>query len=302
VQAINLNHRRVLVVDDNATNRRVLEEHLRLHGVSVESATCAQEALEYLRQAVTQQRPFEVALLDYQMPDLDGAELGKAIIEDVALKSTRLILLTSAGKRGDGQRFSELGFAGYLPKPVTQRDLIDCLSVVLTASAEAWHDKSKQMVTRHELRAQRQHRHRILLAEDNPVNQKVACRLLEKLGYSVDVAANGQEAVDAWRTGCFDLILMDCQMPVLDGYQATEEIRASETSSQRIPIVALTAHAMKGNDELCTLSGMDDFLSKPVDRELLTKCLERWLGQQDLSQPTDDLNEIQTEGRHQSHR
>jgi two-component system, sensor histidine kinase and response regulator len=295
VHTINLKDRRVLVVDDNAANRRVLSGQLQSYGMIVESAASALDGLQHLRQAQRSNHPFDVALLDFQMPDVDGAELGKTIIGDATLKNTRLVLLTSAGKRGDGQRFADLGFAGYLPKPVIQRDLIDCLSMVLSVDAEAWRERSKQMVTRHELRTQRQNRYRILVAEDNPVNQKVACRILEKLGYTVEVASNGQEAVDAWRAGCYDLILMDCQMPVLDGYQATAEIRASEVESQRIPIIALTAHAMKGNDELCALSGMDDFLSKPVDREQLAKCLDKWLApKQAINESTTPQADTQT--------
>jgi CheY-like chemotaxis protein len=174
--------------------------------------------------------------------------------------------------------FAELGFAGYLLKPVTQRDLTDSLMLVLGARAEAWHQQSQPIVTRHALRTQRvREAPRVLLAEDNAVNQKVACRTLEKLGYRVDVAVDGQAAVDAWATGRYDLILMDCQMPVMDGYEASRQIRARETSGKRIPIVALTAHAMKGADATCVAAGMDDYLSKPIDRAQLNACLERWL-------------------------
>jgi CheY-like chemotaxis protein len=137
-------------------------------------------------------------------------------------------------------------------------------------------------VTRHALRSQRaRHRHRVLLAEDNAVNQKVACRTLEKMGYRVDVAVDGEAAFKAWATGRYDLILMDCQMPVLDGYEATRRIRAREKDGKRIPIVALTAHAMKGADDECTAAGMDDYLSKPIDRAALERTLERWLNSGD---------------------
>jgi two-component system, sensor histidine kinase and response regulator len=288
-----LQHRRVLVVDDNATNRKVLTGHLRYYQMNVACASSATEALDLMRQAAAIQQPFEVALLDYQMPDVDGSMLGKSIVGDELLKNTRLILLTSAGQRGDGQLFSEIGFAGYLPKPVAQRDLADCLSIVLSAGAESWRAKSKQMVTRHELRVQRQQRgYRILLAEDNPVNQKVASRLLEKLGHTVEIADNGQLAVDAFKSGHFDLILMDCQMPVLDGYEATRAIRAHETASQHVPIVALTAHAMKGNDEQCRAAGMDDFLSKPIDRDDLSRCLDQWLSDAPLANVLDKRFDI----------
>ncbi len=258
---------RVLVVDD-----------LLLCGVEPVSASSADEALALMRQARAADRPFDAALLDYLMPDCDGAELGRIIVQDEALKTTRLILLTSSGQRGDGQLFADIGFAAYLLKPVTQRDLTECLILVLANTAHSWHLQSQPMITRHALRAQRaQTRNRILLAEDNLVNQKVALRLLEKLNYRVDVVADGLTAVAAWQTGKYDLIIMDCQMPQMDGYEATREIRKLEEGKRHIPIVALTAHAMKGDEEKCRAAGMDDYLSKPIDRAKLEACLEHLL-------------------------
>jgi PAS domain S-box-containing protein len=277
--ATKLAHQRILVVDDNATNRRVLMGQLALRGMSVVCAGSADEALELLREAAALQQPFEVALLDHQMPRCDGATLGGMIKTEPALKNTHLVLLTSSGQRGDSKKFADLGFAGYLLKPVTRRDLCDCLSMVLGTEAESWHLRTQPIVTRHLLRAQRGAVEcRILLAEDNLVNQKVACRAVEKLGYKVDVASNGRAAVEAWASGRYDLLLMDCQMPVMDGYEATRTIRAREIAlSKRTPIVALTAHAIKGADDDCFEAGMDDYLTKPIDRELLRRCLERWL-------------------------
>jgi len=269
---------RVLVVDDNATNRKVLMGQLILCGVEPVSASSANEALALMRQADAAGRPFDAALLDHQMPDCDGAELGRIIVRDDSIKSTRLILLTSSGQRGDGQIFADIGFAGYLLKPVTQRDLTEGLILVLANTAQSWHLQSQPIVTRHALRARRaRSRNRILLAEDNVVNQKVAIRLLEKMDYHVVAVADGVAAVAAWRTGQFDLILMDCQMPQMDGYSATREIRALEGEQQHIPIVALTAHAMKGDEEKCRAAGMDDYLTKPIDRTKLDVCLERLL-------------------------
>jgi signal transduction histidine kinase/DNA-binding response OmpR family regulator/HPt (histidine-containing phosphotransfer) domain-containing protein len=269
---------RVLVVDDNATNRKVLMGQLLLCCVEPVSASSADEALALMRQAAAAGRPFDAALLDHLMPDCDGAQLGRIINQDETLKSTRLILLTSSGQRGDGRIFADIGFAAYLLKPVTQRDLTECLILVLANSAFSWHMQSQPIITRHALRAQRtQSRDRILLAEDNLVNQKVALKLLEVLDYRVEVVADGLSAVAAWQTGKFDLILMDCQMPHMDGYEATREIRRLEEGRRRIPIVALTAHAMKGDQEKCRAAGMDDYLSKPIDRAKLEACLEQLL-------------------------
>ena len=283
-----LSGQRVLVVDDNATNRKVIMGQLHLCHMEAVCASSADEALALMRQAAMAGRPYEVALLDHQMPGYDGANLGKAIVNDPSLKHTRLILLTSSGQRGDGHMFAEIGFAGYLLKPVTQRDLTDCLTMVLSADAASWHFKSQPIVTRHALRSQRaQKRQRILLAEDNAVNQKVACRILEKLGYRVDVAIDGIAAVQGWESGCYELILMDCQMPGMDGYEATRAIRARETLTERIPIIALTAHAMKGADVQCVAAGMDDYLSKPIDRVQLEACLERWLASTEKDEMTE---------------
>jgi CheY-like chemotaxis protein len=276
-----LARRRVLVVDDNATNRRVLALQLEQCGIAAELAHTAAQAIDCLRDAHASGRAFEVALVDHDMPDCNGAQLGQQINADPILKNTRLILLTSSGLRGDALRFAQLGFAGYLLKPVAQNDLVDCLMVVLGGNAEDWHSQTQPIVTRHELRAMRQleTQKRVLLAEDVVVNQKVAIRMLEKLGYLVEAVANGQEAVAAWQTGKFDLILMDCQMPIVDGYEATREIRRQETTGRHIPIIALTANAMKGAEQQCFESGMDAHLPKPIDRLALEACLQGFLAQ-----------------------
>lgn len=272
--------RRVLVVDDNATNCKVLRGQLQLCGIHAATASTAAQALTLMRDAHLNGQPFDAALLDYQMPDCDGAQLGRMIVADPELKATRLILLTSSGQRGGSSSFAEIGFAGYLLKPVTQRDLVASLQLVLAQLPEVWHLRSQPMVTGERLQAAAltSQRARILLADDNPVNQKVAVRLLEKLNYRVDAVGTGREAVDAWLTGKYDLILMDCQMPDLDGYEATRAIRNTENNGRRTPIIALTAHAMKGADEECRAAGMDGYLSKPIDRALLASTLAGFLG------------------------
>jgi len=273
-----LNGQRVIVVDDNATNRKVLMGQLLQCGVDPVSAGSAGEALMLMRQAAAAARPFDAALLDQQMPDCDGADLGRIIVEDETLESTRLILLTSSGHRGEGQLFADIGFAGYLLKPVAQRDLTECLMLALGAESDTWRTHTQPIITRHALRAQRARtQNRILLAEDNVVNQKVALRMLEKLNYRVTVVADGAAAVAHWKNGAYDLILMDCQMPEMDGYEAVREIRRLEGGTAHIPIVALTAHAMQGSDQKCFAAGMDDYLTKPIDSDKLGVCLEKFL-------------------------
>jgi signal transduction histidine kinase/CheY-like chemotaxis protein len=268
----------VLVVDDNATNRKVLEGQLRRCALQSRCVSSAAAALAALRDAQQAGQPFEAALIDYQMPDGDGAELGRRINADPELKSTRLVLLTSSGRRAEEQRFAELGFAGYLLKPIAQRDLANCLMRVLSGSAVDWHSQTQPIVTQEHVGEQRGSvNRRILLAEDNIVNEKVATRTLQKLGYLVDAVPNGREAVTAWETGRYDLILMDCQMPELDGYEACREIRNRERGLRHIPIVALTAHAMKDDGLKCKAAGMDDHLTKPLDRNALELCLDHHL-------------------------
>ena len=270
-----LHGRRVLVVDDNATNRSVLEGELKRWDIGCVCVSCAEEALAAMREASAR---FDVALLDHQMPGCDGAELGQRINADPALNSTRLVLLTSSGQNSDRDEFAALGFAGYLLKPVSRSDLIETLSAVLAGSAEDWHTQTQPIITRKYLRERRGHdARRILVAEDDAVNRKVGVRLLELMGFEVDTADDGRQAVDSWRTGSYDLILMDCQMPELDGYSATREIRGLESPERRIPIIALTANVMPGVEAACKAAGMDAYIAKPFDRDHLEACLDGFL-------------------------
>ncbi|HEY5808646.1 MAG TPA: response regulator, partial [Povalibacter sp.] len=270
---------RILVVDDNATNLKLLTTQLHQCGAIPRSACSAEEALVILDQACRDDEMFDVILLDHDMPGCDGAELGRRISADPRLNCVRRVLLTSSAFHGDAQSFAQMGFAGYLLKPVAESDLVDCLRVVLGAKAEEWNMQTQTIVTQQDLQARRARAaiRRVLVAEDVVVNQRVVSRTLERLGYEAVVVGNGREAVDSWEGGRFDLILMDCQMPELDGYDATREIRRREGAGSRIPIVALTAHAIKGADDECLRAGMDDYLSKPIEREQLRQCLERHL-------------------------
>jgi two-component system sensor histidine kinase/response regulator len=279
-QTITLKGQRVLLVDDNSSNRRVLMAKLMRCGTDPVCASSGDEALAIMREAHARGRPFEVALLDHQMPDCDGSELGRRILQDKELRNTRLILLTSSGRRGDGQLFADIGFAGYLQKPVAQRDLNESLMMVLAQRAEVWRSQSQPIVTRHQLRAQRSRgRTRVLLAEDDILNRKIVVRLLERLGYRVDVVADGWAAIAQWHTGHYGLILMDCKMPQLDGYEAAAEIRRLESAgTDRVPIVALLERGTQGSELTCIDAGMDEFLFKPIARNELVACLDQYLG------------------------
>jgi signal transduction histidine kinase/ligand-binding sensor domain-containing protein/CheY-like chemotaxis protein/HPt (histidine-containing phosphotransfer) domain-containing protein len=271
-----LKHGHVLVVDDNATNRKVLSQQLTqlgMNSICVDSADAAMQALE---DSINGGRQFDLAVLDYMMPGCDGFELGRRISGDERFKATRLVLLTSAlGIRG-AEDFAKLGFAAYLLKPVSQRDLRECLGCVMSVDGAQWHERSQPIVIAERIREMLDHQ-RILLAEDNLVNQKVACQTLEKMGYKVDVVSNGAEAITAWESGRYRIILMDCQMPVMDGYQATREIRLRERGARHIPIIALTADAMRGAEQQCREAGMDDYLTKPLDRTRLSETIVRHL-------------------------
>jgi len=271
---------RVLVVDDNATNRLVLRELLRSWGCRFEEASDGSGALERLGQAQAEGDPFRIALLDMQMPGMDGRTLGEKIKGDPVLSDTLLVMLTSAGQRGDVSALQEIGFAAYLNKPVRNSHLHDCLTTVLGIPADGSGGSVRQMITRHSLKEGKKRRTRILVAEDNVVNQKVALRILEKIGFHADAVANGQEAVTALETLPYDLVLMDVQMPEMNGLEATRAIRDPEAKVLRrdIPIVAMTAHALKGDRDKCLEAGMNDYISKPVTTSALREILEKLLG------------------------
>ena len=265
-----LGGRRLLVVDDNETNRRILRDMLGAEGVAVHEAHRADAGLAALRRAATASTPFDLAILDAQMPDQDGFELAAAIRADTQLARTRLLILTSAGQRGDGERCRQLGIQAYLTKPIARADLIEAVGTVLADTPSA--DGGADLVTRHSI-AESRHSLRILLAEDNVVNQQVATAMLLKRGHQVDVVANGREAVDAVGAERYDLVLMDIQMPEMDGFEATERIRALPRGST-LPIIALTAHALSGERERCLARGMTGYLAKPFKAHELFAVVE----------------------------
>jgi two-component system, sensor histidine kinase and response regulator len=273
--------RRVLLVDDNDTNRRVLSSQMEHAGYRVTSAPSARRALEILR--TPNQGAFDVVVLDYQMPDMDGAMLGEQIMKARDIAPTRLMLLTSLDRSGDMQRFADIGFCAYLTKPVRTRELLDCLGRALAHDAQDWALHSQPIITRGTLIAREPARRKIggcvLLVEDNAINQRVARRFLERLGCDVHVVGDGAQAIEAYQRTRYDFILMDMQMPVMDGLEATQRIRELEVGADRgrTPIVALTANAMMGTLERCLEAGMDDYLTKPLDITRLQDALERFI-------------------------
>ncbi len=273
-----ITNKRVLVVDDNGTNRYLLRKYLEAWGCRVEETPLAREAMDKLRTAAAEGDPFRIALLDQRMPGIGGEALGREIKADPQLRETILVMLTSIGRRGDAGRLEELGFAGYLLKPVKQSQLFECLRIVMGYSRTETKAASQRIVTRHSISEDRKQRVRILVAEDNAINQKLALRLLEtKLGYRADAVANGKEVLDALERQDYNLVLMDCQMPEMDGYQATQAIRDPNSSvrDHDIPIVAMTANAMQGDREKCLEAGMDDYVIKPIKPEVLADAIKR---------------------------
>jgi PAS domain S-box-containing protein len=272
----------VLVVDDNATNRRILKEMLRNWRMKPLAVGDGEAALSEVRKSRRAGQGFRLVLLDASMPGMDGFTVAERIKAGPGGSETTILMLTSAGQRGDAARCRQKGIAGYLTKPVKQSDLLDAIMTLL-GSPEAHARES--FITRHSLREDRR-RLRVLVVEDNPVNQTVATRILEKRGHAVTIAGNGREALKVLKKGHFDLVLMDVQMPVMSGLEATAAIRRGEKRGKgRLPIVAMTAHAMKGDREKCFAVGMDGYLTKPVLSEDLFAEIDRVLTGQTASSP-----------------
>jgi signal transduction histidine kinase/DNA-binding response OmpR family regulator len=278
---VDLNGQRLLIVDDNATNRTILQHQLAAWGICADGAASGQLALEMLRTAAERDAPYDLALLDMQMPGMDGLELARTIKADPALAALPLVMLTSITQMGHEELVQQAGIAAYLTKPVRQSHLFDCLTLVKgmsTPGVGASSQITQPVIDRYRLaQVKAQLQPRILVAEDNLINQKVAVRLLEKLGYRADVAANGQEVVEALRHTAYAAVLMDCQMPQMDGFEATVAIRQGEGSTRHTPIIAMTASAMQGDREKVLAAGMDDYISKPVNADDLASMLRRWI-------------------------
>jgi len=271
-EPVRLQDRPVLVVDDNATSRRILEEMLANWRMKPAMADGGWTALAAMQRARDAGKPYPLVLLDAQMPDMDGFALAERIKKDATLAGATVMLLTSAGQRGDAARCRELGIVAYLMKPVRQPELLN--AILLALGQVSQRPKRTPLITRHTLREARR-KLRILLAEDNLVNRQLAVRMLEKRGHVVLVAGNGREALETLKDQAIDLVLMDVQMPELNGLETSAAIRKGEKGTGRhLPIIAMTAHAMKGDRERCLAAGMDGYVSKPVKAEELFKMIE----------------------------
>lgn len=288
---------RLLVVDDNATNREVLRGQLEHWGatvVDVDSGDAALACCQIRKQAEADSdselwRPFDIAFLDMQMPDMDGAELGRRLQADKNFKAIKLIMMTSMSQRGDAKLFTDIGFSGYFPKPASTSDLFDAISIVSNDARP----QVQPLVTHHSVKSfAPKHSNddvswplntRLLLVEDNHINQQVALGILADLQLSADVAGNGIEALEmltqAIDSAHYTAVLMDCQMPEMDGYAATKAIRAGRAGdiNKAVAIIAMTANAMAGDREKCLAAGMSDYLSKPLDIDKLNEKLQQWL-------------------------
>jgi two-component system sensor histidine kinase/response regulator len=281
VAAETIRDTRVLVVDDNATNRLILAEMVTSWGMKPVVVPGVEEAMDALRHSVRKGEPCQLVLTDCNMPDRDGFDLVETIRHDVELARAAIIMLTSSDRPGDIARCEELGISAHLIKPVKQSELFNAIGAALVKGGAA----SAAAKPARDTKAARVGSLHVLLAEDGLVNQRLAIGLLKRQGHTVTVAVDGQEAIDAVAQDDYDLVLMDVQMPELDGLEATRLIRAAEKETDRhVPIIAMTAHAMKGDRQRCLDAGMDDYLSKPIRAQQLIDVIDNLLAK---TQPAD---------------
>jgi CheY-like chemotaxis protein len=266
---------RLLIVDGTATTRRMMQQHARSWGIAAELAASGGAALGALEAALGRERRFEIALIDRSLPDMSGEALGRAIKADPRLHPLELVMMASSGLRGDAARVKEIGFAAYLPKPVTASMLLDCL-VQLRDARSGGELGEAGLITVHSMSERRPASRRILLADDNPVNCRLAVLMLSKAGHQVDVVGDGAAAVAALAEHDYDLVLMDVQMPGVDGLEATRRIRRLPAARAGVPVIAITANAMAGDEQRCLDAGMNDYVTKPIDRARLLGKVAQW--------------------------
>jgi two-component system sensor histidine kinase/response regulator len=268
---------RLLLVDPNTTTVQRMQQHTASWGVESWAVASGGEALARLRQARRHGRALHIALIDRSLPDMSGEELGQHVKSDPELSSTLMVMVASSGFRGDAARVSKIGFAAYLPKPVTAATLLECLQQLRSQDAAAGAPATAGgLITVHSISERKPAPLRILLADDNPVNCRIAVLMLEKGGHQIDVVNGGAEAIEAVRGKPYDLVLMDVQMPGIDGLEATRRIRALPIAHAGVPVIAITANAMQGDDQRCFAAGMNDYLTKPIDRARLLGKVSEW--------------------------
>ena len=270
---------KILVVDDNETSRRLLSLLLDSWRCRHDEVSSGSEAIGKLIRAINEHDPYKIAILDMQMPEIDGESLGIKIKSNPLTRNTMLIMLTSLAMRGDTERLNRYGFSAYLTKPVKKMQLFDCLSALLGTVVSSNVTADNTILTKHSLNSQITSKIRILLADDNMTNQKVALAMLGKLGYQADAVADGKEAVKELEQIPYDMVLMDCQMPEMNGYEATGIIRSQNSNVLKhdVVIIAMTANATKEDKEECLKAGMDDYVSKPIMPSELAETLDKWV-------------------------
>ncbi len=271
--------KRILIVDDNQTNLEILEGYLKQWGCHCDKASGGKMALSLIQAVAKSGASYDVVISDMLMPVMDGAELGRRIKADPAFKDPLLIMLTSQGMRGEATQMKEIGYAAYLNKPVSPSQLYDCLRSILSKAEEVSSKKISKIITAHTLSEEKRRNIKILLAEDNPINQKIALNLLMRFGFGSRVVSNGNDAVNALSSEDYDLVLMDIQMPGMDGFETTRLIRNPDSSvrNHAIPIIAMTATDTREDRQKCQEAGMNDYLAKPIAPENFLKLLEHWL-------------------------
>ncbi len=286
---------RILVVDDQDSARTIIQAYVKSWGMNCDNASCAEEALKRLKEKAKSKTPYHIVITDLAMPEHDGFNLLKRIQQDKALKNTKVFLCTGYDVKNQGEKALESGFSAYLTKPVQQSRLFNSIAKVMITD-----DVSKEALKQAQTseNAVIADKGLVLIAEDNPVNQKVAILQLKKLGYGSIAVGSGRKAIEELKTKNYQLVLMDCQMPDMDGFETTNVIRKSETmTGKHIPIIGLTAHAMEGDRDKCIAAGMDDYLSKPTSLDKMSKMLAKWTQEStaadDLSNANDRLEDLE---------
>ena len=286
-----LHGKRLLLVDDNTTNLKILSGFIEAWGCPCDTATSGEMALALMRAVDKVDSPFDAVIIDRLMPDMDGAQLGEKINQDPRLKDTPLVMLTSYGLRGEAAKMEKIGFAAYLTKPIRKSHLYESLLNVFSSKRQPKENETAQLITKHFISDQRVSKIKILVVEDNLINQKLTVKILENAGYSTDITTNGKEALAALERISYDLVLMDIQMSEMDGLEATRHIRSpdSKVLNHDIPIIAVTAHAMKGDKDRCLAAGMDDYISKPIRPQGMLEMIKQYVPTKTEAEPGTDL-------------